>query len=193
MYLSDECRSLTSLGRSGYAPIAVCSDKSAPLAMKCDAIETASHTSTTCLKTIKSLADESPIKHALDCITDPESAAICFDALSRVSGRYACLEYCPEAWRPRRSMKVKIVMRFEFKDSDVDLSHPVYTRKANPKLFAIENEWTKDMQSLLNRGLITTLAIREVDGQLKEIIKGLEQLQSGQVKGQKLAVRVSSN
>lgn len=84
-------------------------------------------------------------------------------------------------------------MGFESKGSDVDLGHPDYTRKANPKSFADGNEWTKDMQSLLDQALIMTLPIREVDGQLEGIIDGLERLQGGQVKGQKLAVRVSSH
>ena len=90
-------------------------------------------------------------------------------------------------------MKVKIVMGFESKGSDVDLGHPVYTRKANPELFAIGNEWTEDMQALLDQGLIKTLAIRELDGRLEGVVRGLEQLHSGQVKGQKLAVRISSH
>ena len=161
--------------------------------MECGAIGTASYSSATYLEDIKSLAGKNSIKHALDCITNPESAAICFGALARVGGRYACLEECPEAWRPRPSVNVKIVMGFESKGSDVDLDHPVYTRKANPNLFAIGNEWTEDMQSLLDQGLIKTLGIREVDGQLEGVIKGLEQLQSGQVKGQKLAVRISNH
>ena len=83
-------------------------------------------------------------------------------------------------------------MGFESKGSDVDLGHPVYTRKANPDLFAIGNEWTKDMQSLLDQGSIITLGIREVDGQLEGVIEGLEQLQSGKVNGRKLAVRISN-
>ena len=104
---------LMSWVRSGYAPIAVCSLASASLAMECGAIGTASYTSPNCLESIKSLAGGALIKHALDCITDAESVAICFGALSRVGGRYACLEDCPESWRTRRAVIVKAVMGFE--------------------------------------------------------------------------------
>ena len=159
--------------------------------MKCGAVGTASYTSATCVETIKSLAGGTPIKHALDCITDPESVSVCFSALSRVGARYACLEDCPESWRTRRSVKVKVVMGFESKGVDVDLGHPVYTRKANPELHAIGCEWTSDMQSLLDRGLITIQAVREVEGRFEGIIKALGMLQSGEVKGKKLAVRIS--
>ena len=123
---------LISLVRSGYSPIAVCSSTSAPLVMMYGAVGTASYTSTNCVKTNKSLTDGAPIKHALDCITDAESAAICFGALSRAGGRYACLEDCPESWRTRRAVKVKVVMCFEMQGNDVDLGHPVYARKARP-------------------------------------------------------------
>ena len=91
--------------------------------MKFGAVGTASYTSTTCVETIKSLAGGTPIKHALDCITDAESTAICFSALSRAGGRYACLEDCPDSWRTRRAVKVKVVMGFEMQGHDVDLGH----------------------------------------------------------------------
>lgn len=160
--------------------------------MKYGAIGTASYTSTTCVEQIQSVANGAPIKHALDCITDAESAAVCFKVLARVGGRYACLEDYPESWRTRRSVKVKAVMGFESQGYDVDLGHPAYTRRANWELHAIASLWAKEMQSLLDNGLITTQLIREVDGQFDGIIKALELLQSGDAKGEKLVVRVSS-
>ena len=48
------------------------------------------------------------------------------------------------------------------------------------------------MQSLLDKGLITTAPIQEVEGQFEGIVKALEMLQSGEVKGKKLVVRISS-
>ena len=88
---------------------------------------------------------------------------------------------------------MKVVMGFESKGVDVDLGHPVYTRKKNPELHTIGSQWTKDIQSLLDQGLLTTQSVREVDGQFEGIIKALEMLQSGEVKGEKLAVKVSSS
>ena len=46
------------------------------------------------------------------------------------------------------------------------------------------------MQSLLYKSLITTQPIQEVEGQFEGIVKALELLQRGEVKGQKLVVRV---
>lgn len=161
--------------------------------MKYGAVGTASYTSKTCLEDIKKLAGGVPIKHALDCITDPDSAATCFGALARVGGRYACLEDCPEGWRTRPSVKVKVVMGFEGQGVDVDLGHPVYTRKANPALHALASEWRDEIQSLLDRGLITTQPIHECGEGFEAVIKAVEVLQRGESKGRKLVVTISKS
>ncbi|KAL2173168.1 chaperonin 10-like protein [Thermothelomyces heterothallicus CBS 202.75] len=179
------------LKQSGYAPIAVCSPKSAPQVISYGAVGTAAYTSKSCLEDIKKLAGGVPIKHALDCITDPESVATCFGALSRVGGRYACLEDCPQGWRTRPSVKVKVVMGFEAQGVDVDLGHPVYTRKANMDLHALASEWRAEMQSLLDQGLITTQPVRECGEGFEAVIKAVEILQRGESKGQKLVVTIS--
>lgn len=160
--------------------------------MKYGAIGTASYTSADCVETIKSVSGGLPIKHALDCITDPDSVNVCFRALSRVGARYACLEDCPEAWRTRPSVKTKVVMGFELQGVDVDLGHPVYTRKANPKMHTIASEWTNEIQSMLDKGQIITQPVREVKGGFEGIIEALEMLRNGDVKGEKLAVQVAS-
>jgi NADPH:quinone reductase-like Zn-dependent oxidoreductase len=182
---------IATANRSGYAPIAVCSAKSAAKVISYGAIGTASYTSSNCLDEVKKLAGGVPIKHALDCITDPESVATCFGALSRVGGRYACLEDCPEGWRTRTSVRVKVVMGFEAQGVDVDLGHPVYSRKANMELHALASEWRVELQSLLDSGLITTQPIRECGEGFEAVIRAVELLQRGEAKGEKLVVAIS--
>ena len=82
-------------------------------------------------------------------------------------------------------------MGFEGQGYDVDLGHPVYSRKANWDFHAIAATWTKEMQTLLDNKSITTQPIHEVDGKFEGVIKALEMLQSGEVKGEKLVVRIS--
>ncbi|KAI1768456.1 GroES-like protein [Hypoxylon sp. FL1150] len=177
---------------SGYAPIAVCSPKSAPMVKGFGAIGTASYTSPTCAEDIKRIADGAPIKYALDCITDAESAGICFTSLARLGGRYACLEAIPDAWVTRRSVARKVVMGFEGQNYDVDLGHPVYSRKANPALHAVAARWARELQPVLDAGHIATQPIREVPGRFEGIITALEMLQKGEVKGEKLVVSIST-
>jgi NADPH:quinone reductase-like Zn-dependent oxidoreductase len=159
--------------------------------MSLGAIGTVSYTSTTCADDIKTIANGLKIKHALDCITDVESMAICLASLSRIGGRYACLEAFPDAWLTRRSVAVKVVMGFEGQNVDVDLGHPVYTRKANPALHAVASEWARELQPLLDNEQIKTQPVHEIEGRFEGIIKALEMLQRGDVKGKKLAVRIA--
>ena len=83
-------------------------------------------------------------------------------------------------------------MGFESQGYDVDLGHPAYARKSNMELHAIASLWAREMQSLLDNGVITTQPIREVDGHFEGVIKALEMLRSGDVKGEKLVVRISN-
>nr|A0A0C6DWS6.1 RecName: Full=Trans-enoyl reductase bet3; AltName: Full=Betaenone biosynthesis cluster protein 3 [Neocamarosporium betae]BAQ25464.1 zinc-binding dehydrogenase family protein [Neocamarosporium betae] len=180
------------LKRSGYIPIAVCSAQSAPLCISLGAVGTACYTSTTCVQDIKALANGQSIKHALDCITDPESTTVCLASLARIGGRYACLEAVSDACITRRSVAVKVVMGFEGQNFDVDLGHPVYSRKANPALHAVAAQWAAELQPLLNAGIIKTQPLEEIEGRFEGVIKALEMLQGGHIKGKKLVVNISS-
>ena len=168
----------------------MCSQQSSARVIAYGAVGTASYTSTKCVEEVKALANGVPIKHALDCITDAASTMICYNVLARVGARYTCLEDCPEAWRTRRAVKVKVVMGFEGEGYDVDVGHPVYSRKANPELHAIASLWSKEMQSLLDEGSITTQPVLEIQGRFEGVLRALQMLQNGEVKGEKLAVRI---
>ncbi|KAE8548387.1 hypothetical protein EYB25_008765 [Talaromyces marneffei] len=177
---------------AGYAPIAVASSKSAAMAMEYGAIGVADYTSSTCAETIKQLAGGAPIQYVLDCITTAESAALCFSLIARTGGRYACLEELRPAWRTRRTVRVKEVMGFEGLGIKIDLGPTAYSRDVNLTLRKICCEATKEIQTVLDEGLLKPHPVREVTGQWQGIIDGLAMLQRGDVKGQKLVVRVST-
>lgn len=145
-----------------------------------------------CLQRIKIIAAGSQIKHALDCITDAQSSATCFGALSRAGGRYACLEACPVSWRTRRAVRVKVVMGFEMQGHDVDLGNEEYRRAASPELFNIGCIWAIEMQKMLDAGRITTQPIDERRGGLESVILAIEALRNGEAKGKKLVVDLES-
>ncbi|KAM4055901.1 zinc-binding dehydrogenase [Hirsutella rhossiliensis] len=176
---------------SGYLPISVCSPKSSELVRRYGAVGTASYLSST-VADIKKLAGGVPIKHVLDCITTPESVSHCFEAISRVGGRYACLEAIPNGCTLRRAVKVKVVMGYEWESFDVEMNHPVYSRKANPASEALRTTWVKEIQSLLDKREITTKPIREINGGFEGIIKGLNMIYRGEEGDKKLVVGLSS-
>lgn len=173
----------------GYTPIAIASAKSLDLARQYGAVETASYASKDCVDTVKSLAGK-PIRRILDCITDAESAAICYGAIARTGGTYACLEECPEAWRTRRSVKVKEVMGFQILGVDLNLGASTYTRPADQKLMDIGMQWAREMEALIKSRQIKAHPLRELPGGWDAIIEGLEILRKGEVRGQKLVVRI---
>ncbi|KAL4981451.1 chaperonin 10-like protein [Aspergillus falconensis] len=178
------------LSLMGYTPLAIASERSFPLAKSYGAAATASYTSKDCAATIKSLAGK-PIRHVLDCITDMESVPICFSALARTGGRYACLEECPTAWRTRRAVRVKEVMGFQILGVDMDLGESTYTRPRSQRLMDIGIVWAREMERLMESGRIRAHPLREVEGGFGGIVKGLEILRKGEVRGVKLVVRIS--
>ena len=140
------------------------------------------------------MAPFGPLRHALDCIADRESAAVCFVALGRSGGRYACLERFDESWRTRRTVRVATVMGFE-RGERVILGPgdetTTYARPASEEKLQSAIRWTAEMQELLDWGAVENHPLREVSGGWEGIIRGLGMLRSGQVRGCKLVVRVA--
>lgn len=171
------------------------STTSAALAIDYGAVGAAAYTSLKCSEEIKDLAKGIPIRHALDCITNAESSGTCFAAIARTGGRYACLEGLPEELRTRRAVRVREVMGFEGLGATVDLgpSGSTYSRQANPELFEICARWRGEVQSLMDADLIKSHPVREVPGGWQGIIDGLEMLRRGEVRGQKLVVRIATS
>lgn len=176
---------------SGYNPIAVTSPASAPLAIAYGASGTAPYTSPTCAEEIRSLSPGEPIRHVLDCITDADSASICFSAIGRAGGRYACLEECRDEWRTRRAVRVKEVMGYETLGLDVRIpGSTMYTRPSRSEAFERGQQWAAEMQRMLDEGLVKPHPIRELQGRWEGVLNGLVMLQESQVRGEKLVVRI---
>ncbi|KAI0477621.1 putative zinc binding dehydrogenase [Xylariaceae sp. FL0804] len=190
------------LALSGYAPVAVASKPSAALAAAYGARATAAYTSPTCAQDLRDAvaavavggggARGEPLRHAIDCITTRESAALCFGALHRTGGRYACLEGLPAAWRTRRAVRVKEVMAFEGHGRAMVVDDPTYSRPANPALFELCRRWTVEVQQLVDAGRLRSHPVREVEGGWEGVLTGLATLQKGGVRGEKLAIQISA-
>ncbi|ORY02747.1 putative zinc binding dehydrogenase [Clohesyomyces aquaticus] len=176
---------------SGYAPIAVTSTASAALAIKHGAVGIAIYTSPNCVQMIKEMANGRPIRKVLDCITSGESAAHSFGAMARTGGRYVCLEELDKALQTRRAIRTKEVMGYEGLGVRVDLGPTPYSRQANRELFDITARVAAEMQRAIDVGSLSPHPVREVPGKWEGIINGLSMLQRGEVRGQKLVVRIA--
>ncbi|KAK3318702.1 chaperonin 10-like protein [Apodospora peruviana] len=128
------------------------------------------------------------LKYAYDCIGDATSAAHCYAALSRLGGRYVCLEKVPdEVLHKRRAVRSKLVIAYEANGEHVPLPEPWGT-KADPTKFALAAGCTGMLQRLLDQGLLKTHPVQEVEGGLEGALRGLKLLKSGEVWGKKLVV-----
>ncbi|KAI1423492.1 putative alcohol dehydrogenase [Xylaria sp. FL1777] len=184
---------------SGYLPVAVTSPQSAALAAEYGASSTCSYTSPTCAESVRALAGV-PIRHAFDCVTSIESVATCFAALARTGGRYACIESLRDNWRTRRAIRVKEVMGYEALGRDFHVASEAeaeaeasatYTRSASSSLATLYARWGAEMQLLLDAGSVKHHPILQIEGQWDGIIKGLMMLRGGEVRGQKLVIRIA--
>lgn len=160
--------------------------------MEYGATASVDYASPKCVDDIQKLAAKEPIRFVLDCITDEESAKICFESIYRVGGRYVCLEAFDKSWQTRRTVKVNMVLAYEGWGQTVTLGEgeTIYSRHANEAKLQSTIEVVKEMQDLISKSLIKIQPWQEVDGGWSGIIKGLEMLKQGAVRGKKLVVRV---
>ena len=112
--------------------------------------------------------------------------------MARTGGRYACLEGVDESFKTRRAIRIKEVMGYEGLGVRIDLGPTSYSRDANRELFDVTTRVAGEMQALLDANLIKTHPIQQVPGQQWDgIVDGLAMLQRGEVRGQKLVVRIA--
>lgn len=184
------------LKASGYLPIAVASAESAQLAVEYGAADTALYTSPTCAADIRERAvangATASIRHVLDCITDEQSAEVCMAALGRVGGRYASLEALEDTWRTRRTVHTHFIAGYEANGKVLHLGREPYMREYSAERHELGRQATREVQFLVDRGLVKCHPVREIEGGWQGILDGFDLLRAGRVRRQKLVVRVAS-
>ncbi|KHO00581.1 TRAM1-like protein & fumonisin [Metarhizium album ARSEF 1941] len=166
------------LARSGYSVIATSSTASSALVKAFGAMTTYPYTSPTCGETVRE-ATKGTLRHAIDCVTNPDSVRCCFTALGRAGARYASLDYALPEWRTRKSVKVDMPVTYALWGNEVKIRDP-YHREADPTKLALAMRWRQEIQSLLDAGQLKCHPVREIPGRWKGIVQGLELLKAGQ-------------
>jgi NADPH:quinone reductase-like Zn-dependent oxidoreductase len=133
---------------------------------------------------------EGELEYAIDIITDPDSVACCYAAISRFGGRYTCLELCPEELRTRRIISVKFPLAYEIFRKALELSRG-YERPASREKHAAAVHWFKMFQILLDEGKLKAHPVKMLPGGFEGILDGLKALKSGSVSGHKLVVSLT--
>ncbi|KAK7394044.1 hypothetical protein QQX98_013175 [Neonectria punicea] len=127
------------------------------------------------------------LRHALACITDEASIACCEASIGPSGGRLVLLEDFEDEWKTRDDVTVDFILALEAFGHEVQLPGE-YWRAANPEKHDMAVRCFATIQTLLDRGRIRAHPTEVVGHDFESILAGMEQLQTGTVSGQKLAV-----
>ncbi|KAI1441981.1 GroES-like protein [Annulohypoxylon stygium] len=114
----------------GLRPLAVCSSKSAQLALSYGAEKTFDYASPTCAAEIKSYTSRR-LAYVIDIIANSASIKLCYDAVGRLGGSYVGLELLPDDRPNRQLISTAWVMGQTIFGKALQLSGG-YERPANP-------------------------------------------------------------
>lgn len=116
---------------------------------------------------------------------------LCYAAISRAGGRYACLELpSAAALGAREAVSWRFVMGYEVYGREIALGKG-YMREGKEEHRSQAARWAEEVQKLMDAGLIKGHPVEVLDGKWEESVpKGLERLRTGEVRGVKLVARV---
>ncbi|KAI9848706.1 MAG: putative secondary metabolism biosynthetic enzyme [Sclerophora amabilis] len=175
----------------GHKPITTCSPANYSLAKAYGAEQVFDYRSPDCAKEIKAYT-RNYLRYVLDPFTDSKSIAVCYGAMSRVGGRYACLEMYPDYLLEKKTVQVGFVMGPALLGHRLALDYG-YEREADPEMRAFGVRWYESIQWLLDQGRLKPHPLKVLPGRFDAILEGVEMLKSKAVSGQKLIVRIAED
>jgi hypothetical protein len=142
-----------------------------------------------CAKEIRAYT-RNGLGYALDCVSESDSAQLCYGAIGRAGGRYCALEPVRQAVAAARpSVRASWLMVLTMFGRRVALDGE-YAREASPADRALSANIFAATQTLLDAGRIDAHPVKLLDGSWAGLIKGVDMIRTGAVSGQKLVVRV---
>ncbi|PVH70213.1 putative zinc-binding dehydrogenase family oxidoreductase [Cadophora sp. DSE1049] len=170
---------------SGLDPIAVCSPHSFPFVKSYGATSVFDYNSPACAANIRALTRQS-LRYALDCITSQDSMKLCYAAIGRTGGKYTALDPYPEPIAKTRKVVVPDwVLGSTLLGTDIPWPAP-HGRKGSAELKEYGVALTVMLQNLLREGKIRPHPRKVIRGEFADVLKGLETVKSGKMRGEKL-------
>ncbi|KAI3317089.1 GroES-like protein [Xylariaceae sp. AK1471] len=176
---------------TGHIPIATCSPKNFELVRRYGAEEVFDYHDSACAQKIKDYT-RNALAHVLDPFTDAKSIALCYGAMGRAGGRYACLEMYPDYVLDSKRIKVGFVMGPALLGHRLALDYG-YERDPDPEMRSFGVRWYQSLQQLLDQGKLRSHPLRELEGRFEGILKGVHMLKNKEVSGEKLVVAIDGN
>lgn len=170
---------------AGYTVIATCSSSSADLVRSFGADAVFDYSSPTAAADIRAHTRNS-LRLAIDCITTPDTTALCYAALGRAGGRYVALDpYSETVAKTRTIVRPSWVFGLEPLGDEIAWPTPHY-REPNPVALNFLKAWNPTMKGLVDRKLVRfhPQLVRETG--LAGALEGLDDIRTKKVLGQKL-------
>lgn len=134
---------------------------------------------------------ENTLWYALDCISDKQSAEICYAALGRAGGKYVCLEAQDTgSLASRKAIRPEFLMGYDMFGKGVVLPG-AYAREPDAERHALSSIWFATLERLLKEDRIQFHPIKVLGSRWQDIVDGLDVLRRGDISGTKLVVEVS--
>lgn len=179
------------LCRSGFRPIATCSPSNAELVRRFGAEQTFDYHSATCGADIRAYT-RNQLSHALDCIAEAETTQLCYAAIGRAGGRYVAVEPFRRTVAESRAETIEPswfnVMTIWGRK--VELGGD-YSRDASPEDRTFGTRAFAAVQTLLDRGEVSTHPVKVMPGGLDGVAHGLATIRSKPPSGYKLVYKIS--
>ncbi|EFZ03365.1 zinc-binding dehydrogenase [Metarhizium robertsii] len=150
------------------------------------AAEVFDYNSPDCAQNIKAYT-KNTLAYVLDPFTDAKSIALCFAAMGRAGGRYACLEMYPDYVLERKSIKVGFIMGPSLLGHRLALSYG-YERDEDPEMRAFGVQWYRSVQKMLDQGKLRPHPLRILGNSFEAVLEGVDMLKRKAVSGEKLVV-----
>ncbi|KAF5857796.1 hypothetical protein ETB97_005248 [Aspergillus alliaceus] len=182
-------RAIQLLKLAGLRPIATCSPSNFALVLGFGAEKVFNYRSPDCAKEIRAYT-RNGLAYALDCVSESDSAQLCYGAIGRAGGRYCGVEPVRQAVAAARpTVRASWVMVLTMFGGRVALDGE-YAREASAADRALSAKIFAAIQTLLDNGRIKSHPVRVLADSRAGVIQGVDIIRTGAISGQKLVVRV---
>ncbi|KGO65249.1 Polyketide synthase, enoylreductase [Penicillium italicum] len=182
-------RAIQLLKLAGLRPIVTCSPSNFDLVYHFGAEKAFDYHSPNVGAEIRAYTSNT-LAYALDCVSLADTTQLCYGAIGRAGGRYVALEPFREAIATTRpTIEPSWVMVLTIFGRKVALDG-VYGRDARPEERVFGAQLFKEVQNLLDCGLIDPHPVKALPGGWEGVIEGVDKIRNETLSGYKLVYPV---
>lgn len=174
----------------GLRVVTTCSPANYDLARQFGAEKVFDYNSPTAAASIRAYTGNT-LAHAIDCVSQAETTALCYAALGRAGWRYVLLEPFRKAVAATRALTVapSFCMGLTLFGKEVALDG-VYGREARPADREMARGMFGQVQRMMDEGLFSTHPVRSMEGGWEGVMQGVDTIRTQTSSGFKMVYAV---